>query len=74
MADEVAEASIETATEAKLLRVFAEVAGYSVSRGRLICTMETHRVVKSIYRGDRCRVVNRFDPAAGNHQLSSRGG
>ena len=60
MADEVAEASVATATEAKLLRVRGKSPVFRFTRTAYLHNGEPIEFVKSIYRGDRCRVVNRL--------------
>jgi GntR family transcriptional regulator len=60
MADEVAEASVATAAEAKLLRVRGKSPVFRFTRTAYLHNGEPIEFVKSIYRGDRCRVVNRL--------------
>jgi len=59
MADEVAEASVATAAEAKLLGCVGSPR-YFVSRDGLPSQWEPVEFVKSTYRGDRCKVVSRL--------------
>src|SRR5256884_486428 len=60
MADEVAEASVATAVEAKLLRVREKSPVFRFTRTAYLHNEQPIEFVKSIYRGDRCRVVNRL--------------
>src|SRR6266566_314814 len=60
MADEVAEASLATEEEAKLLRVRGKSPVFRFTRTAYLHNGEPVEFVKSIYRGDRCRVVNRL--------------
>jgi len=60
MADEVAEASVATEEEAKLLRVRGKSPVFRFTRTAYLHNGEPVEFVKSIYRGDRCRVVNRL--------------
>jgi GntR family transcriptional regulator len=58
MADEVAEASLATAAEAALLRVRSKSPVFRFTRTAYLHTGQAIEFVKSIYRGDRCKVVN----------------
>jgi GntR family transcriptional regulator len=60
MADEVAEASAATTTEAKLLRVRAKSPVFRFTRTAYLHNGQPIEFVKSTYRGDRCKVVNRL--------------
>lgn len=60
MADEVAEASVATATEARLLRVPAKSPVFRFTRTACQQNGQPVEFVKSTYRGDRCKVVNRL--------------
>src|SRR6266705_2300921 len=60
MADEVAEASVATAAEAKLLRVRGKSPVFRFTRTAYLHNGEPVEFVKSTYRGDRCKVVNRL--------------
>jgi GntR family transcriptional regulator len=60
MADEVAEASVATAAEAKLLRVRGKSPVFRFTRTAYLHNGEPIEFVKSTYRGDRCKVVNRL--------------
>jgi GntR family transcriptional regulator len=60
MADEVAEASVATAAEAKLLRVRARSPVFRFTRTAYLYDGQPIEFVKSTYRGDRCKVVNRL--------------
>ncbi|PYU51405.1 MAG: phosphonate metabolism transcriptional regulator PhnF [Acidobacteria bacterium] len=71
MADEVAEASIATEAEAKLLRVREKSPVFRFMRTAYLHNGQPIEFVKSIYRGDRCRVVNRLTRQLENRQLSS---
>jgi GntR family transcriptional regulator len=59
-ADEVAEASVATAAEAKLLRVRGKAPVFRFTRTAFLHNGEPIEFVKSTYRGDRCKVVNRL--------------
>jgi len=60
LADEVAEASVATADEAKLLRIRTKAPVFRFTRTAFLRTGQPIEFVKSIYRGDRCKVVNRL--------------
>jgi DNA-binding GntR family transcriptional regulator len=60
LADEVAEASVATAEEAKLLRIRAKAPVFRFTRTAFLRSGQPIEFVKSAYRGDRCRVVNRL--------------
>lgn len=59
-ADEVAEASVATVAEARLLRVPAKSAVFRFTRTACLQDGQPVEFVKSTYRGDRCKVVNRL--------------
>jgi GntR family transcriptional regulator len=60
LADEVAEASVATAEEAKLLRIRHKAPVFRFTRTAFLRSGQPIEFVKSAYRGDRCRVVNRL--------------
>jgi len=60
MADEEAEASLATAAEAKLLRVRGKSPVFRFTRTAYLHDGQPVEFVKSTYRGDRCKVVNRL--------------
>jgi GntR family transcriptional regulator, N-acetylglucosamine utilization regulator len=60
MAEEVAEASVATSSEAKLLRVQAKSPVFRFTRTACLHDGQPVEFVKSTYRGDRCKVVNRL--------------
>jgi GntR family transcriptional regulator len=60
LADEVAEASVATAEEAKLLRIRPKAPVFRFTRTAFLRSGQPIEFVKSAYRGDRCRVVNRL--------------
>jgi GntR family transcriptional regulator len=60
LADEVAEASVATAEEAKLLKIRAKAPVFRFTRTAFLRSGQPIEFVKSAYRGDRCRVVNRL--------------
>jgi GntR family transcriptional regulator len=60
LADEVAEASVATAAEAKLLRIRGKSAVFRFTRTAYLHNEQPIEFVKSTYRGDRCKVVNRL--------------
>jgi len=60
MADEVAEASLATAAEAKLMRVRGKSPVFRFTRTAYLHDGQPVEFVKSTYRGDRCKVVNRL--------------
>ena len=60
MADEVAEASVATATEAKLLRVRGKSPVFRFTRTAYLHNGQPIEFVKSTYRGDRCKITNRL--------------
>jgi GntR family transcriptional regulator len=59
-ADEVAEASLATVAEAKLLRVAVKSPVFRFTRTAYLHNGQPVEFVKSTYRGDRCKVVNRL--------------
>ncbi|HYL83242.1 MAG TPA: GntR family transcriptional regulator [Candidatus Angelobacter sp.] len=60
IADEVAEASLASAEEARLLRIRKKAPVFRFTRTAYFRSGEPIEFVKSVYRGDRCRVVNRL--------------
>jgi DNA-binding GntR family transcriptional regulator len=60
IADEVAEASLASAEEARLLRIRKKAPVFRFTRTAYFRSGEPVEFVKSVYRGDRCRVVNRL--------------
>lgn len=60
VADEVAEASVATVAEARLLRVRVKSPVFRFTRTAYLHNGQPIEFVKSIYRGDRCKVVNRL--------------
>ncbi|HKV64307.1 MAG TPA: GntR family transcriptional regulator [Candidatus Acidoferrum sp.] len=60
LADEVAEASVATAAEAKLLRVRRNSPVFRFTRTAYLHDGQPVEFVKSTYRGDRCKVVSRL--------------
>ncbi|HMI50166.1 MAG TPA: GntR family transcriptional regulator [Candidatus Saccharimonadales bacterium] len=60
MADEVAEASVATAAEAELLRVRAKSPVFRFTRTACLHDGRPIEFVRSVYRGDRCKLVNRL--------------
>jgi GntR family transcriptional regulator len=60
LADEVAEASLATVEEAKLLKIRAKAPVFRFTRTAFLRSGQPIEFVKSAYRGDRCRVVNRL--------------
>jgi GntR family transcriptional regulator len=59
-ADEVAEASAATVAEAKLLRVRVKAPVFRFTRIAFLADGTPVEFVKSVYRGDRCKVVSRL--------------
>jgi DNA-binding GntR family transcriptional regulator len=60
IADEVAEASLATAGEARLLRIRKKAPVFRFTRTAYRLNGEPVEFVTSTYRGDRCKVVNRL--------------
>jgi GntR family transcriptional regulator len=60
LADEVAEASVVSAEEARLLHTRKKVPVFRFTRTAYLFSGEPVEFVKSVYRGDRCKVVNRL--------------
>jgi GntR family transcriptional regulator len=60
IADEVAEASLATAAEARLLRIRKKAPVFRFTRTAHRLSGEPVEFVKSAYRGDRCKVVSRL--------------
>src|SRR5438445_8619549 len=59
-ADEVAEASAATSAEAKLLRIRPKAPVFRFTRTSFLSDGTPVEYVKSVYRGDRCKVVSRL--------------
>jgi GntR family transcriptional regulator len=59
-ADEVAEASLATQEEARLLRIPKKAPVFRFTRTAYLRTGKPVEFVRSVYRGDRCKVVNRL--------------
>jgi GntR family transcriptional regulator len=59
-ADEVAEASAATPAEAKLLRIRHKAPVFRFTRTAFSADGRAIEFVKSVYRGDRCKVVSRL--------------
>jgi GntR family transcriptional regulator len=59
-ADEVAEASAATAAEAKLLRIRPKAPVFRFTRTAYLADGTPVEFVKSVYRGDRCKMVSRL--------------
>ena len=60
IADEVAEASLASAEEARLLHIRKKAAVFRFTRTAYLRSGEPVEFVNSVYRGDRCKVVNRL--------------
>lgn len=60
LADEVAEAGVANAEEARLLRIRGRAPVFRFTRVAYLQGGEPVEFVKSTYRGDRCKVVNRL--------------
>ena len=60
LADEVAEASLASADEARLLHIRKKGPVFRFTRTAYLLSGEPVEFVKSVYRGDRCKVVNRL--------------
>jgi len=60
LADEVAEAGLAKAEEARLLRIRARAPVFRFTRTAYLVNGEPVEFVKSTYRGDRCKVVSRL--------------
>jgi GntR family transcriptional regulator len=60
IADEIAEASLASAAEARLLRIRKRAPVFRFTRTAYFRSGEPIEFVKSVYRGDRCKVVNRL--------------
>ena len=60
LADEVAEAAVASAEEARLLRIRKKAPVFRFTRTAYLLSGEPVEFVKSVYRGDRCKVVNRL--------------
>jgi GntR family transcriptional regulator len=60
LADEVAEAALASMEEARLLRVRKKSPVFHFTRTAYLLNGEPAEFVKSTYRGDRCKVVNRL--------------
>jgi GntR family transcriptional regulator len=59
-ADEIAEASLANADEARLLRIRAKAPVFRFTRTAYLRSGQPVEFVISVYRGDRCTVVNRL--------------
>jgi GntR family transcriptional regulator len=59
-ADEVAEASLATVEEARLLRIRKKAPVFRFTRTAYLRNGKPIEFVRSVYRGDRCKVVNRL--------------
>jgi GntR family transcriptional regulator len=59
-ADEVAEASLASPEEARLLRIRRKAPVFRFTRTAYLHSGEPVEFVKSVYRGDRCKVVSRL--------------
>jgi GntR family transcriptional regulator len=59
-ADEVAEASLATLEEARLLRIPKKAPVFRFTRTAYLRNGKPIEFVRSVYRGDRCKVVNRL--------------
>jgi GntR family transcriptional regulator len=59
-ADEVAEASVATAEEARLLRIRKEAPVFRFVRTAFLKGGQPVEFVRSVYRGDRCKIVTRL--------------
>jgi GntR family transcriptional regulator len=59
-ADEVAEASLATIEEARLLRIRKKAPVFRFTRTAYLRNGKPIEFVRSVYRGDRCKVVNRL--------------
>lgn len=60
LADEVAEASLASAEEAQLLRIRKKAPVFRFTRTAYLHNGEPVEFVRSVYRGDRCKVVTRL--------------
>jgi GntR family transcriptional regulator len=60
LADEVAEAAVASMEEARLLRVREKSPVFHFTRTAYLLNGQAAEFVKSTYRGDRCKVVNRL--------------
>jgi DNA-binding GntR family transcriptional regulator len=68
-ADEVAEASVAAADEARLLRIRKKAPVFRFVRTAFLKGGEPIEFVRSVYRGDRCKIVTRL-----SRQLKVAGG
>ena len=59
-ADEVAEASLASAEEARLLRIRKNAPVFRFTRTAYLHSGEPVEFVRSVYRGDRCKIVTRL--------------
>jgi len=59
-ADEVAEASLASPEEARLLRIKKKAPVFRFTRTAYLRSGKPVEFVRSVYRGDRCKVVNRL--------------
>ncbi len=60
LADEIAESSVATAAEAKLLRIRPKSPVFRFTRTAYLLSGQPVEYVRSVYRGDRCKVVSRL--------------
>ena len=60
LADEVAEASVASSEESGILHIRKKAPVFRFTRTAYLLTGEPVEFVKSVYRGDRCKVVNRL--------------
>lgn len=70
-ADEVAEASVASSEEARLLRIRKNAPVFRFTRTAYMQSGEPVEFVRSVYRGDRCKIVTRLSRQG---QLSVEGG
>jgi GntR family transcriptional regulator len=59
-ADEVAEVSLASPEEARLLRILKKAPVFRFTRTAYLQSGEPIEFVRSVYRGDRCKVVTRL--------------
>jgi GntR family transcriptional regulator len=71
LADEIAEAGLAKAEESRLLRIRARAPVFRFTRTAYLVNGEPVEFVKSTYRGDRCKVVNRLSRQI---RIESKGG
>ncbi|HKT46466.1 MAG TPA: GntR family transcriptional regulator [Candidatus Acidoferrales bacterium] len=63
-ADEIAESSLANAAEAKLLRIRPKSPVFRFTRTAYLLSGQPVEYVRSVYRGDRCKVVSRLSRQA----------